>query len=102
MGVKYPYYLCATKDCKSYCKSIKRERLEGEFEEILERLEPSETMHRLARMMFEDAWRARLSQAKEATRAVQAKLTGIEKQIDQLHDRIVEAWNQSVIAAYEK
>lgn len=102
MGVKYPYYLCATKDCESDRKSIKRERLEGEFEGILERLEPSETLHRLAHMMFEDAWRTRLSQAKEATRTAQGKLTGIEKQIDHLLDRIVEASNQSVIAAYEK
>jgi len=102
MGVKYPYYMCPAKGCPSYRKSIKRERLEGEFEGVLERLEPSESLFKLARMMFEDIWNARLAQTKEATKVSQGKLRGLEKQIDQLLDRIVEASNQSVIAAYEK
>jgi len=32
---KYPYYLCPTKGCASYRKSIKREELESAFEGIL-------------------------------------------------------------------
>ena len=38
---KYPYYLCATKGCASYRKSIKRDELETAFEGLLRRLEPS-------------------------------------------------------------
>ena len=94
--------MCPAKGCPSYRKSIKREHLEGEFEGVLERLEPSDSLFKLARMMFEDIWNARLAQSKEAAKVSQGKLRGIEKQIDQLLDRIVEASNQSVIAAYEK
>lgn len=31
---KYPYYLCKTKGCAEYRKSIKRDKLEGDFEEL--------------------------------------------------------------------
>lgn len=48
---KYPYYLCATKGCESYRKSIKRDELEGEFEGVLQRLEPSETLFGLVKGM---------------------------------------------------
>lgn len=37
---KYPYYLCDTKGCDEYRKSIRRERIEGEFEELLTGLVP--------------------------------------------------------------
>ncbi|MGH1479474.1 MAG: recombinase zinc beta ribbon domain-containing protein [Geminicoccales bacterium] len=30
-GKKHPYYLCPTKTCASYRKSIRRDALEGEF-----------------------------------------------------------------------
>lgn len=94
--------MCPAKGCPSHRKSIRRERLEGEFEGVLERLEPYESVFKLARMMFKDIWNARLAQIKEARKVSQGKLRGIEKQIDQVPDRIVEASNQSVIAAYAK
>ena len=99
---KYPYYLCATKGCESYRKSIKRDELEEAFERVLERLEPSESLFRLAKAMFKDAWDMRLAQAKQATKQLKASVTGVEKQIEVLLDRIVESSNPSVIAAYEK
>ena len=34
-GKSYPYYLCHTKGCNSYGKSIARDKLEGEFAEII-------------------------------------------------------------------
>src|SRR5690606_12297548 len=53
---KYPYYLCATKGCASYRKSIKREVLEGEFEAVLRDLQPTESIFRVVKAMFKDAW----------------------------------------------
>ncbi|MBL4750139.1 MAG: hypothetical protein JKX71_06075 [Amylibacter sp.] len=38
---RYPYYLCQTKACDSYGKSIPRDRLESTFGEIVKTLEPS-------------------------------------------------------------
>tara|TARA_Y100000815_G_scaffold190167_1_gene173583 strand:- start:31721 stop:33385 length:1665 start_codon:yes stop_codon:yes gene_type:complete len=101
-GKVYPYYLCATKGCESYRKSIKREELETAFEDVLQRLEPSESLFKLVKAMFKDAWDARLAQASQSAKTLRAGIANIEKQIDALLDRIVESGNQSVIAAYEK
>ncbi len=99
---KYPYYLCPTKGCESYRKSIKRDELEGEFEGVLQRLEPSETLFGLVKVMFRDAWNMRLQQGAEAAKSLKESVRSLEKQIEQLLDRIVEASNDSVVAAYEK
>jgi len=37
---KYPYYLCDTKACPDYRKSIRKERIEREFEELLTEMVP--------------------------------------------------------------
>ncbi|WP_417722976.1 hypothetical protein [Salipiger sp.] len=99
---KYPYYLCPTKGCPSYRKSIKRDVLEGEFEGVLQSLQPTEGLFALVKAMFRDAWDMRLAQASEASKGLKANVKQLEKQIDQLLDRIIDASNGSVIAAYDK
>ena len=99
---KYPYYLCPTKGCESYRKSIKRDELENEFEGVLQSLEPAEGLFKLVRAMFRDAWDMRLQQAQDASTVAKAEIRSIEKQIDQLLDRIVDATNDSVVGAYER
>ena len=53
-------------------------------------------------MMFKDAWNMRLQQGAEAAKSLKESVRSLEKQIEQLLDRIVEASNDSVVAAYEK
>lgn len=99
---KYPYYLCPTKGCESYRKSIKRDKLEKEFEGLLRRLEPSEGLFELVRAMFSDAWNMQLQKSLEAAGGLKANIKRLDKQIDQILDRIVDATNDSVVSAYEK
>lgn len=99
---KYPYYLCATRGCESYRKSIKRDELEAAFKDVLMRLEPSKGLFQIAKAMFKDAWDMRLAQASHAAKSLKLNVTKIEKQIDVLLDRIVDSGNGSVVAAYEK
>ena len=99
---KYPYYLCPTKGCASYRKSIRRETLEGEFEGILTRLEPSKGLFVLVKAMFRDAWNMRLAQASEAKSTIKTKIGNLDKQVEQLLDRIVDASSDAVVSAYEK
>lgn len=49
------------KGCPSYRKSIKREKLEGEFEDVLQRLQPAENLFVLVKAMFRNAWDMRLA-----------------------------------------
>lgn len=97
----YPYYLCQSKGCESYGKSIPRDRLEGAFGDIVKTLEPSPKLLLLAKAMFKDAWAARLGQAKDTSRSLKRQIVDVEKQIENLLTRIMKASNDSVIGSYE-
>ncbi len=101
-GKKHPYYLCFTKGCDSHRKSIRRDELEGAFGEYLKVLEPSETLIALTKAMFKNAWDQRTAQAQAGLTALKRDVTKIERQIEGLLDRIIEASLPSVITAYEK
>ncbi len=101
-GKKHPYYFCFKKGCDSYRKSIRKEDLEGAFDTLLGSLKPTKTLFSLVREMLKDAWDQRLSQVTELRKSLTQAAAKIEKQIEQLLDRIVEASNPSVISAYEK
>ncbi len=47
-GKRYPYYLCHHKGCSQRGKSIPRDKLESEFEEVLKNLTPTEQTFELA------------------------------------------------------
>ena len=53
-GAKHPYYMYKKKGCESYRKSIRRDELEGQFEALLQRLQPKAKLFELAKAMFID------------------------------------------------
>ena len=99
---KYPYYLCHTKGCDSYGKSIRRAKIEGEFEALLRRMRPSAGLFQLLKAMLEDAWAQQLAQVNEWRKSMRRDVLKIEKQIDQFLDRIVETPSPITITAYER
>ena len=99
---RYPYYLCPKKGCESYRKSIRKEVLEADFEALLRRLEPPEKLFKIARMMFEDLWNHRLDYMKNRSRSLESNITKIDRQIEQLLDRIIDTESSTVISRYEK
>ncbi len=101
-GGRYPYYHCPKRGCDSYGKSIRRDRLEGEFEELLQSVTPSASVFRVARKMFKDLWDHRLAYAKSQSQALKVELAKVESQVGQLLERILDANVPSVIAAYER
>ena len=98
----YPYYLCQSKGCESYGKSIPRDKIEGAFADVVKTLEPSPKYLVLAKTMFRRAWDARLAQAKGAARLTKRQVADAESQIEALLSRIMQANNDAVIGAYEK
>lgn len=101
-GKKHPYYLCPTKGCASYRKSIRRDVLEGEFEDLICSLQPTETLFDMARAMFHDAWENELAQAGDAANTLRQGIKRIEKQIEGILDRILDSGNETVVKAYEQ
>ncbi|WP_227271256.1 recombinase family protein [Roseobacter weihaiensis] len=101
-GGRYAYYLCHTKGCSEYGKSIRREQLEGEFETLLKSLRPAMPLYRIVRDMFWDAWEQRNAQSGQSRKSLANSLRKIESQIDTFVDRIGEASSPAAIAAYER
>ena len=100
-NTRYPYYHCPKRGCESYGKSIRREDIEDEFETMLRSLRPTETVFTLARAMFEELWNHRLATQANQSQSLEAEIGKIERKINQLLDRIIEAETPTVIRAYE-
>lgn len=99
---RYPYYLCQTKDCRSYGRSIRRDVLEARFEDLLRTLRPTRELFALAQEMFRDLWDARMASETSDKAQLKAELTQVERQIAHLVNRIIETDVASLIPTYEK
>lgn len=97
----YAYYLCQTKSCESYGKSIPRDKLESDVGELVRQLEPTQTLFTMTRAMFAIAWEQRREQATEIKRSGRRQVEAVEKQIETLLSRIMDASNATVIRSYE-
>ena len=99
---KYPYYLCATKGCAEYRKSIRKEKLEGDFEEVLQQLCPSPTLFSMASEMFKDLWEEKKGLVEQEAHSMKSELLKIDHKVEQFMERIVETDAPTVVSAYEK
>jgi site-specific DNA recombinase len=97
----YPYYLCDTKGCISYRKSIRKEKIEGEFEELLRTITPSRNVLDMADAMFRDLWDSKRADVGGAAEQLRRELRRTEQQVGQFLDRIVETDSPTLIGAYE-
>ena len=104
----YAYYVCQTKSqkesgqkCEFYGKSIRGEKLEGEFEDILKRLKPSNDLSDIAAHMFKVLWDRNVAALKSRQKAAQAALTAVEDKIAILVERVVETTQAALVTAYE-
>jgi site-specific DNA recombinase len=99
---RYPYYLCRTKGCASANRSIARAKVEDGFADLLATLKPSEDLFNLASAIFRDLWDQRLAAMAERKKSMSAEVTQIDRKIEQLLDRIVDADSETLIKAYER
>lgn len=100
-SAKYPYYLCDTKGCVDHRKSIRKEKIEGDFVELLGTLQPSAHLFALAFEIFRDLWNARLQSAEEEKQSMQRQLSQMESKAAQLLDRLIDTNSATLISAYE-
>ncbi len=98
---RYAYYLCQTKGCKAYGKSIPRNKIEGEVGEIIKTLQPTAALNRLATAMFRHLWDQRRAQEQDIRAAAKREIHRLEKEIESVLDRIMSASNDAIIRRYE-
>ncbi|WP_300056219.1 hypothetical protein [uncultured Roseobacter sp.] len=83
------YYVCQTKSCDSYGKSIPRAKVEGALEELLQEITPAESMMTIARKMFRSLWDKRQMQDQAQRQAVRSELDDLRANMQRVLDRIV-------------
>jgi len=98
----YAYYLCQTVGCDSYGKSIARDKVENDVGVLVKALQPSKTLLKLATAMLRHAWTHQRDQAAEIAKSAARQVADIEKQIESLLDRIMDASYITVIARNEE
>ena len=99
---KYPYYFCREKGCSQYGKSIARDKIESEFAALLTSLQLTESLVQIAAAMFKDQWDTQLRQTAALAKTLKRDIVKAEEKIEQLIERVIDASNPRVIAAYEK
>lgn len=75
--------------------------IEGQFEELLREVRPTPTLFKIASRMFRQLWDHRIKRVSAQADAITQELAKVEKDIEQLLDRVVVATVPSVISAYE-
>ena len=100
-NARYAYYMCFQKGCPSYRKSVRKEKIEGEFETLLKELQPTKSLFEIARAMFTEIWNVRLNALKANTSDLADEMERIDRKIGRLAYRVVQTDNDAVISAYE-
>ncbi len=98
---RYPYYLCQTKSCEAYGKSIPRDKVESQVGDLIKTLQPTRNLITLATAMFRQAWAARQSQAQAVRISAKTEALRLDKEINAVLDRIMSASNNAIIRRYE-
>ncbi|MCV6601043.1 MAG: hypothetical protein OIF54_05710 [Cohaesibacter sp.] len=86
-GKRHPYYLCHTKGCEAYGKSIRCDQLEGDFAILLKSMRLHPSLIKLLIEMVKVAW----NQLSVTRQSMSRQIRYIEKQVDDLMDRITDA-----------
>lgn len=97
----YACYLCQTKACDRYGKSIARDKVEDDVGALVKTLQPTQQLIGLTKAMFRNAWTQRVEQALDAIRSGHRQIKDVEKQIETLLSRIIDSTNATVISTYE-
>ena len=101
-GGLYPYYICQTKECPLRGKSIPKQRMEEDFEELLNEMRPTKQLFVLFKAIIRRIWEKESLSEQEAALVLQKQLQELEKKEAQMLDRLLEAESSSLVRAYEK
>lgn len=99
---KYPYYLCHTKDCMFYGKSIRREQVEGQFGELLKSITPAPATIEMVNHLIDELKDRRLNNHAQMIEELKKEKQQIEVKLERLVERVVSADSPTLVNAYER
>lgn len=100
--VKYPYYMCCNRGiCPEYGRTVRKEKMEAEFVEILRELKPSPKLFYVCLELFDGLWKDRQNQGDDQKTTLKKQTAVIDRKIEQFLERVVEAEDPILIKTYE-
>ena len=98
---KYPYYFCQTKGCAHSGKSTRREKIEGEFETLLDHLRPSAPVMAMLRVMVAETGDERQRTQAQQSAALKTELAEVERKKGLILNRLLAASEPALVSIYE-
>lgn len=98
---RYAYYLCQNKGCAMKGKSVRREKIEAEFDEIMRSVTPTQNFFWIAFKMFNELWEQRKAERTDDKQTLINHQKLIENKISKLVDRILSTESISLVTNYE-
>ena len=98
---KYPYYVCHTKECKYYGKSIKPEVMEHRFHHLLAEQKLKDDVDPLVKLTFDRVYKEEVVTAKTQEAIVTSHRSSLEEQARKLTEAIFGAKDPAVKKVYE-
>jgi len=98
----YPNYFCKQNDCIRKWKSINRDKLETEFENLLKTEGSIKKPYlELAKAVLIDIWNTRIKESKVDKKALKTQILGLQEQIDLILDRYSKTSDDSIAESLE-
>jgi site-specific DNA recombinase len=99
---KYAYYHCRTRGCEQYGKSVKKEDMEGEFEQLLKDLTPTPQVITCMQQIIDELRDKKTKHFKDYLGDLENQVVLIDRKVEQLVERIMAADSQTLINTYER
>ena len=101
-GKRYAYYVCQTKDCAHYAKSIKKADIEGAFRDMLKGLTPTRDLMPVLFYAFSEMWEKRTAGIEQQRTAMRKEVQQLERQAEKAVDLLVESDGEFLTKSLEK
>ncbi|MEN9328655.1 MAG: hypothetical protein RI947_1463 [Candidatus Parcubacteria bacterium] len=99
---RYPNYWCRTPNCLFKYRTINKNRIESDFETLLEVTSPPSEAFRLAKEIFIEAWEKNKTNYKQQSSRSTQELKELDIRTQNYFDRISKTKDDELIGLYEK
>lgn len=99
---KYPYYRCDQQDCPLRNKTVRKEVLEKQFEQLLRTVQPHPDLLELVRVALLGLWKERMQDFRGLIVQQQREVEEIERAIKKYCDKVLETDSKVLIKRYEE
>ncbi len=98
----FPYYICHTKECERYGKSIRRDDIEGQFDILLQQNTLKPEIGTVVGLVFERVWAQEINTMKVEVLNQEGEIRMLQDKVLQLTDAALNAKSAQVKAVYEQ